>query len=145
MTRRSGLSWIALRMRRSHPYDPRSDAGLMRALRVTGGAWREQLPERPGPVSRRGKAPLKTPSGGPVLVVGATRYQPRASSVRQLAGGVELPESGSRRMLRAAAGSLALHRGTRRRRAATRSARSARGSSSPSGSRGAAPSCATAA
>ncbi len=90
VTRRSGLSWIALRTRRDHTSDPRSDAGLVRALRLVGGAWREQLPERPGPVSRHGKAALPTPSGGPVLVIGATRYQPRATLVRQLAGGVEL-------------------------------------------------------
>ena len=90
VTRRAGLSWIALRTRRDHTSDPRSDAGLVRALRLVGGAWREQLPERPGPVSRPGKPAQNTPSGGPVLVVGATRYQPRATTVRQLAGGVDL-------------------------------------------------------
>ncbi len=90
VTRRAGLSWIALRTRRDHPFDPRSDAGLVRALRLVGGRWREQLPQRPGPVSRPGRRAQRTPSGGPVLVVGATRFQPRATTMRPLGGGVEL-------------------------------------------------------
>ena len=87
VTRRSGLSWMGLRMRRSHPFDPRSDAGLLRAVRLVDGRWREQLPERPGPLAKAG---TRTPSGGPVLVLGATHLQPRAGAVQQLFGGVDL-------------------------------------------------------
>ncbi len=90
VTRRAGLSWMGVRLRRDHPYDPRSDAGLVRAVRLLGGRWREQLPERPGPVARPGGPALRTPSGGPVLVIGATHFQPRATGVRALTGGVEL-------------------------------------------------------
>ncbi len=100
VTRRAGLSWMAMRMRRDHPFDPRSDAGLVRAVRLVGGRWREQLPERPGPVSPAG---TRTPSGGPVLVIGSTHLQPRATSVQSLAGGVELhgvwQAAGGRRVL----------------------------------------------
>ena len=87
VTRRSGLSWMALRMRRSHPFDPRSDAGLMRAVRLLAGRWKEQLPERPGPLAKAG---TRTPSGGPVLVLGATHLQPRAATPVEVFGGVDL-------------------------------------------------------
>ena len=90
VTRRAGRSWIALRLRRDHTSDPRSDAGLVRALRLLSGRWREQLPLRPVPLPRRHSAPVRTPSGGPVLVLGATRFQPQAAEVVELQGGIEL-------------------------------------------------------
>jgi hypothetical protein len=90
VARRAGLSWIALRERRRHPNDPRSDGGLMRALRLLGGSWREQLPARPGPVATAGRRSPRTPSGGPVLVTAGAHFQPRAARVRQQALGVDL-------------------------------------------------------
>ncbi len=87
VTRRAGLSWMGMRMRREHVFDPRSDAGLVRALRLVSGRWREQLPARPGPAAKAG---VRTPSGGPVLVLGTTHLQPRAGTPEQQAGGVLL-------------------------------------------------------
>mgnify|MGYP001490770646 CR=1 FL=1 len=84
-TRRAGLSWMALRMRRDHVSDPRSDAGLVRAVRLLDGRWREQLPKRPGPAGGKG---AHAPSGGPVLVLGGTHLQPRGGGLQELFSGV---------------------------------------------------------
>lgn len=91
VVRRTGRTWLALRRRRDHTSDPRSDSGLMRALRLSGGVWREQLPERPGPVSHSRAHPQHTPSGGPVLAFrGYVHFQPRAAVSHQRDAGVDL-------------------------------------------------------
>lgn len=91
VARRAGRTWTALRRRRDHTSDPRSDAGLVYSLRLTDGVWREQLPQRPGPVSHDRAHPQHTPSGGPVLAFqGFVHFQPGASAVHQTATGVEM-------------------------------------------------------
>ena len=91
LTRRWGRSWMGMRMKRDHSFDPRQDFGLLRALRLRGGRWTEQRSARPRAfATRTGKASQRVPSGGPVLVDGGLRMYPRAWTFRPIAGGVEL-------------------------------------------------------
>lgn len=90
LARRVGRSWIGVRMRRDHPFDPRQDFGLVRALRLHADGWHEERPARPGPVSRPGRAAQRVPSAGPLLLAGGRAWWPRATTWRPVAGGVEL-------------------------------------------------------
>lgn len=91
VTRRVGATWLAVRMRRDHAFEPRQDFGLMRALRLRGdGTWRELRPSRPGPISRRGRSAVRVPLGGPALVLRGQRWAPRATGWRPTETGVEL-------------------------------------------------------
>ncbi len=90
LARRVGSSWIGVRLRRDHPFDPRQDAGLVRALRLRADGWREERPARPGPVSRPGRPAQRVPSAGPLLVLGGQELWPRASGWRALPTGIEL-------------------------------------------------------
>ena len=91
LTRRWGRTWMGLRMKRDHSFDPRQDFGLLRALRRRSGRWTEQRVARPRALSTAaGRSAQKVPSGGPVLVDGGLRLYPRAWSFRPIARGVEL-------------------------------------------------------
>jgi hypothetical protein len=90
VARRVGGSWIGVRLRRDHHFDPRQDFGLVRALRLRPGGWQEQRPARPRPVSRPGRTAQRVPSAGPLLVLGGQPLWPRATGWRPLASGVEL-------------------------------------------------------
>ena len=91
LTRRWGRTWMGLRMRRDHAFDPRQDFGLLRALRRRGGTWTEQRVARPRALSTSaGRSAQKVPTGGPVLVRGSQRLTPRAWTFRPVARGVEL-------------------------------------------------------
>jgi hypothetical protein len=90
VTRRWGRSWMGLRMRRDHEYDPRQGFGLIRALRHEGGAWREQRPARPRSIFLAGRVPQAIPSTGPTLLRRGAAYTPTAARWRAIRGGVEL-------------------------------------------------------
>ncbi len=90
LARRVGGSWIGVRLRRDHPFDPRQDFGLVRALRLHADGWHEERPARPGPVSRPGRPAQRVPSAGPLLVAGGRALWPRATGWRALPTGIEL-------------------------------------------------------
>ena len=90
LARRTGRSWLGVRLRRDHPFDPRQDFGLVRALRRHADGWHEERPARPAPVSRRGRSAQRVPSAGPLLLAGGRTLWPRATSWRPVRGGVEL-------------------------------------------------------
>jgi len=90
VTRRVGSTWLGVRLRRDHPFDPRQDFGLVRALRLQDDGWHEQRPARPGPASRAGRSALRVPSAGPLLLARGRAFWPRATSVVPIANGLEL-------------------------------------------------------
>lgn len=74
LTRRVGRTWLALRMHRDHPSDPRQGFGMSRALRLDPGGWRELRPERPRTLSRVSRPPAT----GPVLLRHGNVVRPKA-------------------------------------------------------------------
>ncbi|MEP6953868.1 MAG: hypothetical protein ABI950_07400 [Solirubrobacteraceae bacterium] len=85
LARRVGATWMGLRLRRVHSFDPRDDFGLARVLRRGADGWHEQRPERPAPAGKQ-----RAPGAGPLLVQGGRQYWPAATAWRPIAGGVEL-------------------------------------------------------
>lgn len=93
VTRRVGRLWLALRMRQDHRRDPRQDFGLVRALRLDPGGWRELRPLRPGPLSSPTAAARRVPTGGPALIRRGIVMRPRATGWRVVPRGIELTGS----------------------------------------------------
>ncbi len=85
VARRVGRTWLGLRLRRDHAFDPRSDFGLARVLRRRADGWQEELPARP-----RASGARRAPGSGPLLIEGVRAFWPAATAWRPVAGGVEL-------------------------------------------------------
>jgi hypothetical protein len=90
VARRVGRTWLGLRLRRDHAFDPRQDFGVARALRLQADGWHEERPARPAPTSRNGSAHGRAPLAGPALVVGGRPLALHATSWRPAPGGVVL-------------------------------------------------------